>query len=147
VHHAGGHAAVSLAERFLAGHAAQTSLIDMGRSLALLSFGSEEEGGTMSAHAAEAFFEKLVTDEKFRDQFLNVSDPNAVLKKAQDAGFDFAPDEMKSVLAKDKRLPDVSDDDLDSLAAGDIPGWLVGPGPQVPTTDAIAAGAAAAACV
>jgi predicted ribosomally synthesized peptide with nif11-like leader len=99
----------------------------------------------MSVQAAESFYDKLVNDQSFRQQFLSASDADAVLEKAQAAGFDFAPDEMKDVLAKDKGTRSFTDDDLDSIACGDTSGW-VGAGAGAAGA-AVAAGAAAAACV
>jgi predicted ribosomally synthesized peptide with nif11-like leader len=99
----------------------------------------------MSVQAAESFYNKLVDDKSFRQQFVSLTDPNAVLEKAQDAGFDFAPDEMKGVLAKDKGARDFSDEDLDSIASADTSGWVGAGAGGVGA--AVAAGAAAAACV
>ena len=99
----------------------------------------------MSAQAAESFYDKLVTDQSFRQQFLSASDADAVLEKAQAAGFDFAPDEMKDVLAKDKGTRSFTDDELDSIASGGADTWTsAGAGAAAA---AVAAGAAAAACV
>jgi predicted ribosomally synthesized peptide with nif11-like leader len=99
----------------------------------------------MSVQAAESFYEKLVSDQSFRRQIVSAGDADAVLEKAQAAGFDFAPDEMKDVLAKDKGARSFTDDELDSIASGDTSGWVGAGAGGVGA--AVAAGAAAAACV
>ncbi|HEX6288295.1 MAG TPA: Nif11-like leader peptide family natural product precursor [Herpetosiphonaceae bacterium] len=99
----------------------------------------------MSVSSAEQFLTQLVNDSSFRQQFMDLKSADTVLQAAKDAGYDFTPDEMRSVLQNEKGIADFTDDQLDDLATAGAASWVGAGGAAAGA--AVGAGAAGAACV
>jgi predicted ribosomally synthesized peptide with nif11-like leader len=80
----------------------------------------------MSLDRARAFFEKMKSDEAFRDRIIAIEGVDARLVAASSAGFQFTESELKEVQIE------LTDDQLDAAAGGGrsadrgfaVPAWI-----------------------
>ena len=80
----------------------------------------------MSETAAVAFLDRLETDDAFASDLESVKDdPDAVIGKVHDAGFDTAPDEILNAFT-DRYGVELTPEQLDQVAAGVDPGSIAG---------------------
>ena len=71
----------------------------------------------MTNDAAQAFVERLSTDEAFRDQLAAAPSPEDRLRIANDAGFAVGPDDVGAIRSA-AGIEELSDDDLEKVAGG-----------------------------
>ena len=67
--------------------------------------------------AAQAFVERLSTDEGFRDQLAAAPTPEERLRIANDAGFAVGPDDVGAIRSA-VGIEELSDEDLEKVAGG-----------------------------
>ena len=70
----------------------------------------------MSIESARAYFERMKTDEEFRNRVLNAETAEARLAIVQSEGFDFTKEEVDEVSSDE-----LTDDELDMVAGGWTP--------------------------
>lgn len=100
----------------------------------------------MSGHDAEAFLERNETDEAFANEMAALGgDPDALLSKAREQGYDFTPDEVLEALTERYGV-ELSAEQLDQIAAGDdastIAAGVIGGTVMVAAVASVAAAAA-----
>lgn len=102
----------------------------------------------MSARDAEAFLERNENDEAFAVEMTALKDdPQAAIARAQEAGFDFTPEEALEAFTERYGL-ELSPEQLEQIAAGDDTEVIVaGTVGGVILVGTLAAGAAVAAVV
>jgi predicted ribosomally synthesized peptide with nif11-like leader len=80
----------------------------------------------MSATAAEAFLDRLEGDDAFASDLESVKDdPDAVIGKVHDAGFEAEPDEILTAFT-DRYGIELTPEQLDQVAAGTDAGLIAG---------------------
>jgi predicted ribosomally synthesized peptide with nif11-like leader len=80
----------------------------------------------MSETAAVAFLDRLESDDDFASELESVKeDPDAVIGKVHDAGFDAEPDEILEAFT-DRYGVELTPEQLDQVAAGADPGLIAG---------------------
>ena len=70
----------------------------------------------MSIESARAYFERMKTDEEFRNRVLNAETAEARLAIVQSEGFDFTKEEVDEVSSDE-----LTEDELDMVAGGWTP--------------------------
>ena len=71
----------------------------------------------MSREAAQAFVERLNTDQSFREQMIAAGDNGERLRAAQGAGFDITAEDLAE-LRREHRADELSEEDLQKIAGG-----------------------------
>jgi len=71
----------------------------------------------MSREAAQAFVERLNSDDAFRERMVAAGDNDARLRAAQEAGFDITADDLAE-LRREHRADELSEEDLQKIAGG-----------------------------
>src|SRR5919204_2736713 len=93
---------------------------------------STQLGGSMSAEAATALFERVGSDEEFRTKLEAAPTPQEKHRIVTDAGYEVTRDDV-SVMRNLAGVSELSDEDLEKVAGGRVPttGMAGGGGPAV----------------
>jgi predicted ribosomally synthesized peptide with nif11-like leader len=77
----------------------------------------------MSIESARSFYERVATDEAFKEQLQNAASDDERRASIRAAGYDFTPEDWGAVVAQLREINDreLSDAELETVAGGILP--------------------------